>query len=262
MWPSSIVSSLDLFKQKWVQILSNLGEKTVHLLRSWWVSFCDNCLSSLKPPTRCTSSLAKRWNSGQRPARHSNSVQWFCLERWFSASVNPPHSTAALPGLFRAVTHTQETCVAPWGKQWGCQGQASFWRPCPGTPMAKWIYIITNMMMPWCSEWGTLLWKISHLFTHPKQERPPRASSMPSPKRNRGGGVGRKDSLRSLWLLCAGTEVDLPQSSPPNAHLSWREEWSCPPHREGNWVSVESTSLSTVSLWKLATWDRTQCSCS
>lgn len=26
-------------------------------LRSWWVSFCDNCLSSLKPPMRCTSSL-------------------------------------------------------------------------------------------------------------------------------------------------------------------------------------------------------------
>lgn len=33
--------------------------KNVNLLRSWLVSFCDNCLSSLKPPTRCTSSLTE-----------------------------------------------------------------------------------------------------------------------------------------------------------------------------------------------------------
>lgn len=33
--------------------------KNANLLRSWLVSFCDNCLSSLKPPTRCTSSLTE-----------------------------------------------------------------------------------------------------------------------------------------------------------------------------------------------------------
>lgn len=57
---AQVTNKLPQVPKAWQNFLLDMRvEKNANLLRSWLVSFCDNCLSSLKPPTRCTSSLTE-----------------------------------------------------------------------------------------------------------------------------------------------------------------------------------------------------------